>query len=112
MPWCEALARIRVPTGDTAHLFSARRHRCRSGLSRCLWHPDTLTGPQFPGAILLLPDLQDADLGAGALAVGLTFGRPRMACDRIVSDDGDGVIRQGEGFEDGFSGDTNRLSHP
>src|SRR5574341_150150 len=58
------------------------RHRSRGGPSRRLLRPDALAGQQFPGAALLLPDLQDTELGAGGLAVGFAFGRPRMARDR------------------------------
>src|SRR4029434_5145106 len=53
--------------------------------------PGTLTGQQFPGAALLLPDLQDRDLGIGRLAVGFAFRLPRVARDRIVADNGNGV---------------------
>jgi hypothetical protein len=53
---------------------------------------------------LLLPDLQDANLGAGGLAVGFAFGRPRMARDCSGADDGDRVIGQGERFDDRLSG--------
>ena len=49
-------------------------------------------------------DLFDADLGAGELAVGFAFGRPRMARDRIGADDGDSVIGQGDRFDDRLSG--------
>ena len=58
----------------------------------------------MPGAARLLPDVQDADLGGGALAVGFAVGRPRMARDRIVPNDGERVIRQGDRFDDRLSG--------
>jgi len=58
---------------------------------------------QFPGAALLLPDLQHADLGARELAVGFAFRRPGMARDRIIPDNGEGMIGEGERFDDRLS---------
>src|SRR5262249_54961094 len=80
--------------------------RCQSRLSRRWLCPESLAGQQFPVATLLLPDLQNADLGAGELTIGFAFGRPRMARDRIVADDSDGVTGQAERFDDPLSGHT------
>src|SRR5262249_33854416 len=66
--------------------------------------PEGLAGQQFPVSALLLPDLQDANLGAGELTVGFAFGHPRMARNRIAAHDCDGVIGQGDRFDDRLSG--------
>jgi hypothetical protein len=46
--------------------------------------PESLTGQQFPASALLLPDLQNADFGAGELAVGFTFRRQDNGIDRML----------------------------
>jgi len=53
---------------------------------------ESLPGEQFPGSVLLLPDLERADLDAGELAVGLALGLVEVACNCRVADYCDGDL--------------------
>jgi hypothetical protein len=55
-------------------------------------------------AVLLLPDLQDTDLGAGGLAVGLALGLPEVAHDRGIADHGYGDLGKGDRLNDRLPG--------
>src|SRR5438132_11272309 len=48
--------------------------------------PEPLTRQQFPGAVLLLPDLQRADPGGRRLALELGLGQVDVTCDGGIAD--------------------------
>src|SRR4029453_18525638 len=75
-----ALGAVLVRQGPRVHDPELLPLKCTTALDyhsiRCgLWEPHGLPGQQFPRALLLVPDHQDADLDRGGFPV--TFGFTR-----------------------------------
>jgi len=61
------------------------------------------TRQQLPAAVLLQPDLQDADLGVGNFAVEFAFRHPQMTHYGVVTNDRDCEVWKIKRLEDSLS---------
>ena len=83
--------RLAVPADGS--LGSFRRLRQRVGRTR----------QQLPAAVLLLPDLEDADLGICYLAVEFTFRHPQVTHYGVVASDRDCELGKINRLDDSLS---------
>src|SRR5271166_7136928 len=67
---------------------------------RRLRQPEGRTRQQLPAAVLLLPDLQDADLGVGNFAIEFAFRHPQMTHYSVVANDRDCEVWKIKRLED------------